>query len=89
MPQDEVQDLLVRFARLESKIDSILETIKNIPILDGRIRNIEIKYERLDEKICSAEGEIKSLRATDKFMNWLNGIGVILAGILAGLGLTR
>jgi peptidoglycan hydrolase CwlO-like protein len=82
---DETQSILISLAKLETKLetklDSISDTLKQIPELERRLREVE-KYE---SEIKNNKDEINRLRATITIWNAANTL-IILAAIVALFG---
>jgi uncharacterized protein (UPF0335 family) len=83
MPNEEVQDLLVKLTRLEGKIDNILENIKDIP---DRVRCLEADSKVHAESISTIKSEIEKLRTTNTIWSFFNSIAI---GIATILGISR
>jgi chromosome segregation ATPase len=81
---DETQAILVSLAKLETKLetklDSISDTLKQIPELEKRLREVE-KYE---SDIQNNKDEINRLRAQNIIWNGINST-VMIIGIIGTL----
>jgi len=83
MTSEEIQakdhDLLVK---LNSKVDFIIETLKQIPQLEERVRTVEKTDEKREEQISTIKNEIEKLRNTNTTWSIINTIGIFIAGAL-------
>lgn len=72
-------DLLIQ---LNAKTDSILETLKQIPALEQRVRVLETDSASEKSEMKTVKGEVDKLRNSNTAWSFINSIGVIIASIL-------
>jgi hypothetical protein len=71
--------------RLEGKVDTLIEKLKDVPVIEKRVRDLEINCSR----ISIMETDIKNLETKSNTWSILNSVGVAIAAILSTIGLGR
>ena len=79
MNLEDDHDLLIQ---LNSKVDAILESLRQVPPIEERVRSLEKVSEKREEQISTIKGEVDKLRNTNNVWSFVNTIGIVLAGIL-------
>ena len=77
------RELLIR---LEGKVDNILEKLKDIPVLEKRVRELEIDCKELDvqkSRLENLEEDVDNLNRKSENWSIINSIGVAIAGLIA------
>jgi hypothetical protein len=72
-------DLLIG---LNSKVDSIIETLKMIPPLEKRVRDVEINSGKQETNLETHKTEIDKLRNTNTVWSSLNSIFILVGSFL-------
>jgi hypothetical protein len=72
-------DILVKIL---TKVDRIEETLKQLPILEERVRDLEKSDGIKDEQISTVKDEIGKLRNQNVGFSLLNTILIFIAGYL-------
>lgn len=78
MADDKDKELLIR---LETKVDAILESLKQIPKIEERVRCVENKVVSIDDM----KKDIEKLENKSNTWSILNSVGVFLAALIGSV----
>jgi len=67
--------------RLEGKVDTIIDKLREIPELDKRVRCLEWDNSSNKTDVSTIKGDISSLEKKSDSWSIINSIGVFVAGL--------
>lgn len=70
-------DLLIQ---MDAKLTAISETLKQLPVLEERMRAVENQGATREEQVGTLKSEVEKLRNTNYVWGSLNTLGILVAG---------
>jgi hypothetical protein len=79
---NETQPILIKLATVETKIDSIIEALKQIPPIEERVRGLETSEAKRGEQLDTLSDEVGTLRTANTAWSALNSVAVFVTAYL-------
>lgn len=77
--QQKDHELLIR---LEGKVDTILDTLKQLPVIENRVRDLELSGKTRQEQVNNLCHDVESLEEKNVIWSLGNSIAIIIGTIL-------